>query len=47
MSENKKVTDNRSEDRKQVDEWMNGSGQLVLGIVGIVLVLWFIVSIFW
>jgi hypothetical protein len=46
MSE-KKNTDSRSNDRKAIDDWMNGEGGKVLGGVLIIIVLWFVVTRFW
>lgn len=46
MSENKS-TDNRSKDRKAIDDWMYGDGGKVLGGVLILLAVWFVVTRFW
>lgn len=46
MSENKN-TDNRSSDRKAIDDWMNGDGGKVLGGILIIIVLWFVATRFW
>jgi hypothetical protein len=39
-------SDNRSKDRKIIDDWMNGDGGKVLGAVVIALGIWFVVSQF-
>lgn len=45
MSQNDN-SDNRSKDRKAIDDWMYGDGGKVLGAIVIAIGVWFVVSRF-
>lgn len=51
MSENKRwsdrLTDDRTKDAKDIEDWMHGSGSKVFAVILIALVVWAVVSMFW
>lgn len=43
----KDTADKRTQERKEIEDWMNGSGGKVLGGILLLLGLWFVVGLFW
>lgn len=42
-----RLADERSRDRKEIDDWMYGPGGKVLGVMIVLLGIWFVVRMFW
>lgn len=51
MSENKRwsdrLADNRSQDAKDIDDWMHGNGSKVFAVILIAIGVWAVVSMVW